>query len=395
MPDCAVVDVVAVVLGLALVVAMLLDSFETLLATSIRNNRWSFTAWYYRAVWGIARPACARLSSDDRRERWLSRFGPASFLGLLATWTVVEMFGWGLVWWGLRNHFGSPLHGLGDAWYFSGVVYFSVGFGDILPTSGALRLLTVLEAFSGLGTLGLVIGYLPSLNAAYSARERQLLKLDDLTDARITPVTLVRSHVSGDQDSASLDAMFDEWADWCAEVYDSHSSLPVLVWFRSKHRGHSWITALGVVTDAAISFAGTVPGAERGPAMRLYRQSVRLVAGLSLSIGLPPRPEPPMPARFWSLGYSAMQSTGLPMRGFDDSFRRVVAMRQIFHPYMEAFIDELLVAPGFWGVTAADHLAEADFSTMFEPEVEEGGVPDPTPAPDADVEPDPAPPADA
>ncbi len=26
--------------------------------------------------------------------------------------------------------------------------------------------------------------------------------------------------------------MFDEWADWCAEAYDSHASLPVPLWFR-------------------------------------------------------------------------------------------------------------------------------------------------------------------
>ena len=103
--------------------------------------------------------------------------------------------------------------------------------------------------------LGLVIGYLPSLYAAYSARERQLLLLDDLTDARITPVSLVRSRMGPDGDTTQLDAMFDEWAAWCAEVYDSHTSLPVLIWFRSKHRGHSWITGLGVVTDAAMAFA--------------------------------------------------------------------------------------------------------------------------------------------
>jgi hypothetical protein len=28
---------------------------------------------------------------------------------------------------------------------------------------------------------------------------------------------------------------------------------------------------------------------------------------------------------------------------------------------MEAFIDELIAPRGFWGVTAADHLAEAQF----------------------------------
>jgi hypothetical protein len=280
------------------------------------------------------------------------------------------MFGWGLIWWGFRDDFGGAIATIGDAWYYSGVVYFSIGFGDILPSTGLLRFLTVLEGFSGLGTLGLVIGFLPTLTSAYSARERQLLKLDDLTDARITPVSLVRSYVGPDGDLTELNAMFDEWADWCAEVYDSHTSLPVLLWFRSKHRGHSWITGLGVVTDAAIAFASTVEGAERGPALRLHRQAVRLVTGLAERVGVEPVAElqGDLSARGWSIGYSSMSTIGLPLRGYDDSFGRVLALRGQFHPYMEAFIDELLAPRGFWGVTAADHLAEADLAGLFDPQ---------------------------
>ena len=361
-------DAVAIGVGFALVIWMLLDSFETLLATSIRANRFSFTSWYYRGVWAVTRRACVKVRDERRRERWLSRFGPASFLGLLATWTVIEIFGWGLVWWGLRDSFGAPLSSLGDAWYYSGVVYFSIGFGDILPSTGVLRLLTVLEGFSGLGTLGLVIGFLPTLTGAYSARERQLLKLDDLTDARITPISLVRSHVGPDGDLTALDAMFDEWADWCAEVYDSHTSLPVLLWFRSKHRGHSWITGLGVVTDAAIAFASAVEGAERGSALRLHRQAVRLVTGLAERVGIEavPHLQGDLTSRGWSIGYSALSMQDLPLRSFDESFARVVGMRAQFHPYMEAFIDELLAPRGFWGVTAADHLAEVELGSLFD-----------------------------
>ncbi|MBX3284789.1 MAG: two pore domain potassium channel family protein [Actinobacteria bacterium] len=365
-------NAVAIVVGAALVVWMLLDSFETLLATSIRANRLSFTSWYYRGVWWATRRACLRVRDEVRRERWLSRFGPASFLGLLATWTLVEMFGWGLVWWGFRDHFGGAIESVGDAWYYSGVVYFSIGFGDILPATGLMRVLTVLEGFSGLGTLGLVIGFLPTLNAAYSARERQLLKLDDLTDARITPISLVRSHVGPDGDLTSLNAMFDEWADWCAEVYDSHMSLPVLLWFRSKHRGHSWVTGLGVVTDAAIAFASAVEGAERGSALRLHRQAVRLVSGLAERVGVEAVPDlrGDLTSRGWSIGYSALSLQGVPLRGFDESFSRVLALRAQFHPYMEAFIDELLAPRGFWGVTAADHLAEVELGSLFDPDAD-------------------------
>ena len=364
-------DIAAIVVGFGLVGWMLVDSFETLLATSLHASRYSFTSRYYRCLWWFGRRACVRVSDDARRERWLARFGPVSFLGLLGTWTIIEIFGWGLVWWGFRTSFGAEISSLGDAWYYSGVVYFSIGFGDILPATDAMRFLTVVEGFSGLGTLGLVIGFLPTLTSAYASRERQLLKLDDLTDGRITPVSLVRSYVGPDNNLDALNAMFDEWADWCGQVYDSHTSLPVLLWFRSKHRGHSWITGLGVVTDAAMAFVAAVPGQDQGSAIRLQRQAVRLVTDLAERVGLEPADGPPMLARWWSVGYSVMSATGLPLRDFDDSFRRLQLMRDEFHPYMEAFIDELLAPRGFWGVTAADHLADAEFMDIFEPDPED------------------------
>ena len=359
-------NVLSVVLGTVVVVWILLDTFETLLATNLRGGRISFTRLYYRVLWRNYRKICVRMRSDAHRERWLARFGPASFLGLLVAWTTLEIFGWGLIWWGLRSGFHGAIQTHGDAWYYSGVVYFSIGFGDILPATGLLRVLTVVEGLSGLGTLGLVIGFLPSLNAAYSARERQLLLLDDMTDERVTPVSLVRAYLGDGGDTARLDEMFDEWTVWCAEIYDSHTSFPMLMWFRSKHRGHSWITGLGVVTDAAIAFAATVPGAEQGSAMRLQRQAVRLVTGLGERVGIPPAERiPSLTARWWSVGYSVMQTTPLEMRSFDDSFARLTKMRSEFHPMMEAFIDELLAPRGFWGVTSADHLAEASFDNLF------------------------------
>jgi hypothetical protein len=361
------VNALSVVVGVLVVTWILIDSFETLLATNLRSGRWSFTRGYYGVLWPAYRSVCVRVTNERRRERWLARFGPASFLGLLVAWTGLETFGWGLIWWGLRGGFHGAISSPGDAWYYSGVVYFSIGFGDILPSTGLLRVLTVVEGLSGLGTLGLVIGFLPSLNAAYAARERQLLLLDDLTDERVTPVTLVRGYLDGDGGTTRLDAVFDEWAAWCAEVYDSHTSFPVLVWFRSKHRGHSWITGLGVVTDAAIAFAAAVPGAELGSAIRLHRQAERLVNGLGERVGLPPDESvAPLRPELWRIGYDTLSATGLAVRSFDDSYERLTKLRADFHPMMEAFIDELLAPRGFWGVTAADHLAVSSIDRMFQ-----------------------------
>jgi hypothetical protein len=364
-------DLLAALVGAVLIVWMLVDSFLTLLATNLRNGRWSFTGLYYRTAWRTVRSAAQRVRSEHRRERLLSVFGPASFLGLLVAWTTVEILGWGLVWWALRDGFSGAIGDLSDAVYYSGVVYFSIGFGDILPVTGPLRFLTVLAGLSGLGTLGLVIGFIPSLTGAYSARERQLLLLDDLTDHRVTPMALIRSHVR-DGDVSELNRVFEQWSGWCAEVYDSHASFPMLMWFRSKHRGQSWITALGVVTDAAIAVMATVDGVDQRPAERLYRQSVRLVSGLGMRVGLEPAEAAQTPERWWSVGYGALASTGLPLRGEEESLRSLIELQEGFHPWMEAFIEELLAPNGFWGPTAADHLALPEFEQRLRAEEADG-----------------------
>ena len=181
----------------------------------------------------------------------------------------------------------------------------------------------------------------------------------------MTPISLIASHLGPDGDATELDAMFRDWEAWCADVFESHSSFPMLVLWRSKHRGHSWVTALGVVTDAAIDYMACFPGAERGPALRLYRQSVRLITFLAARTGIEApeyvRPSP----RGWSLGYSAFSGLGYELRTFDESLSRLHDLRAPFTPLMEAFIDELLAPRGFWGVTAADHLAPTGVDEML------------------------------
>jgi hypothetical protein len=360
-----VLDVVLVVVGGLLVLVTLLDAFDTLLATHLAGLGWSLSGVYYAVTWRSYRSLCARIDDDHRREQALGLFGPASFIGLLLVWTAASIAGWGLIWWGVRSQFSVPPESVGDAFYYSGVAYFSIGFGDLLPGSTFTKALSILAAMDGLGTLGLVIGYLPTLSSAYKERESQLLLLDDLTDARITPVSLILSHTGPDGDSSELDIMFREWERWCADVFESHSSLPMLVLWRSKHRGHSWITALGVVTDAAIDHIAITPGAERGPAMRLYRQSVRLVRYLSDRFGLPtddyqlPGPEA------WAVAHRHLTEAGAAHRSAEESFALLHELRAPFHPPMEAFIDVLLAPRGFWGVTAAQHLAEPDLDPIF------------------------------
>jgi hypothetical protein len=208
--------------GVALVAAVATDAVSTLVTTQRRSSRLWPTYVFYRRTWRAWRALGGRIASERGRERFLAVYGPLSLLGLLVVWVLLLLAGWGLVWWVLR----SQVQGVGsylDAVYFAGVGFFTVGFGDVVPVGGLARLLALAQAFMGLVTIALVIGYLPTLFGAYSRREVQLLTLDDLSDERTTSTGLIESwYAGGGLDG--LAAAFADWERWCAEVFDSHTA---------------------------------------------------------------------------------------------------------------------------------------------------------------------------
>lgn len=72
-----------------------------------------------------------------------------------------QIIGFGLIWWGVGGIAGAS--DLGDAMYYSGVVYFTLGLGEVVPAGEIPRFGSLTGAFSGVLTTALVIGYLPSL----------------------------------------------------------------------------------------------------------------------------------------------------------------------------------------------------------------------------------------
>jgi hypothetical protein len=116
-----------------------------------------------------------------------------------------------------------------------------------------------------------MISYLPALYGAYSRREARLLTLDDPTGSRITPVRIIEMNAPGG-DVEMLYRSLGEWQLWTADVLESHVSYPMLALFRSQHEGQSWVTALGVLTDAATLTSACVDGAREREPYFLYRR---------------------------------------------------------------------------------------------------------------------------
>jgi len=90
---------------------------------------------------GIAR----RLRPSKGRATFLSVFGPLSLLVLFANWVVGLIVGFGLLHWALET---APGLSFGTSLYLSGVTFFTLGYGDVTPTTSAGRVLAV-RRFAG------------------------------------------------------------------------------------------------------------------------------------------------------------------------------------------------------------------------------------------------------
>jgi hypothetical protein len=100
-------------------------------------------------------------------------------------------------------------------------------------------------------------GYVIQLSHAYQRRERMIIR----AATRVRVVTdadkLLADHLrAGSRDS--LDTYFAQWADWLADIYESHAGNPALVFHRSAGR-LCWAKAALIVMDAAALVEAVAP----------------------------------------------------------------------------------------------------------------------------------------
>jgi hypothetical protein len=346
--------VLSVLGGVLLVVLIVSDAVGTLIVTQGRSAPWRPTRIWYASTWRLTRVLAGHLPFEGG-ESALSAYPAVSLLGLLVLWLVGLMVGWALVYWGVgfkvlgTTDFGTVL-------YYSGTALLTPAFGT---AHGAVeRMLTLAATLTGLGTIALLISYLPALYGAYSRRETRLLTLDDPAGARITPVRVIAVH-SGDGDLDLLYRFFAEWEMWTAEVLESHVSYPMLALFRSQHRGQSWITALGVVTDAATLTCACVEGSEQREPYFMYRRGRRAVMEISERLHVNPgQPENWLTLHNFDLAWETMQPLGLPLRTKAVAWETLQTLRNSYGSQMQDLMDFLVAPRGFWGHSAEETVAE-------------------------------------
>src|SRR5215468_8996684 len=130
------------VVGVVLICVVLLDAFETIVLPRRVARRLRLARLVLRAAWKLwSSPARGRWRSGDRRETYLSFYGPFALFLLIGVWVTGLIGGFALLLWGLDAQLVAAGGGasVGIALYGSGTTFFTLGLGDVLPHTGLGR----------------------------------------------------------------------------------------------------------------------------------------------------------------------------------------------------------------------------------------------------------------
>jgi hypothetical protein len=147
------------------------------------------------------------------------------------------------------------------------------------------------EATIGLILVALLIAYLPTMYAAFSRRETAVTMLEVRADNPPSAVEMIlRFHRIHGLDQ--LGEQWKAWEIWFADIEESHTSLPALVFFRSPRADRTWVTAAGAVLDAASLTLSTVDIPNDASAALCIRAGYLALRRIADFFGMPYDPAP-------------------------------------------------------------------------------------------------------
>ncbi len=338
-------SILAFILGLALIISTLFSALSTfVLPRSARS-------WLTRIVFGNLRRAFEKIirfaKSYERKEAIYAYFAPIGLLLLVPAWYILLAIGYAAIYWSL---------GTGDiltSFRLSGSSLLTLGFAT--SENIFVNLLIFSEATLGLILVALLIAYLPTMYAAFSRREEfvNLLEVRAGNPPSSVEMLLRFNRIQG---LGKMDEYWSSWEAWFAQVEESHSTLPMLVFFRSPRGDQSWVTASGTVLDAAaltLSALDLPPSAAASLCLRAGFLSFRSIAG-NFDLSFPQDPHFPeisisIDESEFMIVLDRLEEAGIPLKeDRAQAWQDFAGWRVNYDHALIALCRLVMAPPGFW-----------------------------------------------
>ncbi|MBA3810472.1 MAG: two pore domain potassium channel family protein [Caulobacteraceae bacterium] len=347
----------ALLLAFLVLAFVLQDAFEVMLLPRRVSRRWRLTGIYFRATWATWTRLARATPAGARRERFLSIFGALSMTLLFSLWAVSLIIAFGLLQWvAQEGHGQGATSDLGEQIYMSGVTFFTLGYGDVVPQTSWARALAVFEAGAGFGLIAIVIGYLPVLYQLFSRREAHVIQLDGRAGSPPTATTMLCRHAeSGGLDK--VDDLLRVWEIWGADLLESHLSYPMLAYYRSQHDDQSWLGALAAIMDTCTLILIGVEDIKPLQARMTFAMLRGVIVELARSLQVSPIKsiDPP---RLTDDDYASMmlsfEKVGLAWNGGEQAPETLAAVRATYEPLLQGLAEHLLLPLPGWIATQDD-----------------------------------------
>lgn len=338
------------IIGVFLVAGVLWEAFETIILPRRVTRLLRVTSFIYFISWRPWVMLARLIRKSRRREKVLAFFGPLSLLLLLAIWAFGLLLGFALIHYGVGTRFGDE--GLTGFWadlYFSGTTFFTLGLGDLSPTTSLGRFLAVVQSGVGLGFFAMVISYLPVLYQAFSRREVNISMLDARAGTPPTAGELLRRHrEAGDMES--LNNLLREWERCSADLLESHLSYPVLCYFRSQHDNQSWLAALSTILDTCALVMVGIDGVPKWQAELTFKMTRHAIVDLTQVFNTSPLKNDGerLASEDLSQMRSVLRECGVAIRNEPGDDETLTELREMYEPYIKVLSDHLLMPLPGW-----------------------------------------------
>ncbi|MGY1843761.1 potassium channel family protein [Modestobacter sp. SYSU DS0875] len=255
---------IVTVVGALVVLAVLRDVFHTLWHPS--GSGW-LSRHLVAAVWRVSR-------WRRRRARTGMLAGPTALVLVIVVWVAAITLGCSLVYWPhLSGGFllGSELDpdsraGWLDALYVSTVTLATLGFGDVVPSAGWLRIVVPMQALLGFGLLTASVTWVLQIYPALVRRRVLALRLAGL---RAGPI----DRLVGDPEGRLAAPLLDGLAADLVQIRVDLTQYSETYYFRDGEGDASLAATLGTVVDLQRA-AGEAPREDVRVAGELLRLAV-------------------------------------------------------------------------------------------------------------------------
>jgi hypothetical protein len=302
-------DVALWVVGIALIVIVVDAALRTFVlprGSVVRLTR-GLSVVIRRVFDLVLRPS----HTYETRDRVMALYAPIVLMAMVVVWLALLVAAFTLIFLSVEGK------GLSRAFTEAGSSLFTLGFER--PSGDMATVVAFLAAAFGLGMVALLIAYLPTIYASFSRREVLVAYLSARAGTPPSAVELLqRAHLI--DRLHDLDDLWEKFHLWFAELEETHTSQPLVNFFRSPAPDRSWVTASGTILDAASLINSTVDAGWHPMAGLCVRSGYTALRSIADFFGIPydadPSPDDPITIgrEEWEEACRELAATGVPLR---------------------------------------------------------------------------------